>query len=57
MFNARLEGLFGEVRVRVVCSEPVRRIAGLLIFALGEWGMATGVDDEFDVVGTRNRFP
>lgn len=38
-----MEGLFGEVRERVFGSEPVLRITGRLIFALGGNGIATGV--------------
>jgi hypothetical protein len=52
--SARLEGLFGEVRVRGGCREPRRRMVGRLIFALGGYGIATGEACE---VGIRNKFP
>jgi hypothetical protein len=34
----------GDVRIRVLCREPVLRITGRLIFALGGKGIAKGVD-------------
>lgn len=47
LFKALLNGLFGEVRGRVFGSEPVLRITGRVIFALGGNGIATGVADGF----------
>lgn len=46
-----MEGLFGEVRGRVFGREPVLRITGRLIFALGGNGIATGVVDGVAAVG------
>jgi hypothetical protein len=45
MFRTLFDGLLGDVRVRVFCREPVLRITGRLIFALGGKGMANGVVD------------
>jgi hypothetical protein len=54
MISGRFDGLFGDVRVRAICSEPARRTIGRFIFALGGYGIATGLVED---IGNSSRLP